>query len=77
MFKFHNQNPLKLFTDDCTIRAISMAEGTTWDYTYDKLKTKKGAGLRRLLPKQKMVSATSWQKSHKSFQIFQIKVFVL
>lgn len=37
MFKFHNQNPLKLFTDDCTIRAISMAEGTTWDYTYDKL----------------------------------------
>lgn len=37
MYKFHNQNPLKLFTDDCTIRAISMAEGNTWDYTYDKL----------------------------------------
>lgn len=37
MYKFHNQNPLNLFTDDCTIRAISMAEGTTWDYTYDKL----------------------------------------
>jgi len=37
MYKFHNQNPLNLFTDDCTVRAISMAEGTTWDYTYDKL----------------------------------------
>lgn len=37
MYKFHNANPLELFTDDCTIRAISMAEGNTWDYTYDKL----------------------------------------
>lgn len=37
MYKFHNQNPLKLFTDDCTIRAISMAEDSTWDRTYEKL----------------------------------------
>ena len=37
MYKFHNQNPLNLYTDDCTIRAISMAEGKTWDETYDKL----------------------------------------
>ena len=37
MYKFHNQNPLNLYTDDCTIRAISMAEDSTWDYTYNKL----------------------------------------
>ena len=37
MYKYHNQNPLELLTDDCAVRAISMAEGTTWDYTYDKL----------------------------------------
>jgi hypothetical protein len=37
MYKYHNQNPLELLTDDCTVRAISMAEDTTWDNTYDKL----------------------------------------
>lgn len=37
MYKYHNQNPLELTTDDCTVRSISMAECTTWDYTYDKL----------------------------------------
>lgn len=37
MYKFHNQNPLQLYTDDCTIRAISMAEDKTWDYTYNML----------------------------------------
>ena len=37
MYKFYNKNPLDIFTDDCVLRAISMAEGTTWDYTYDKL----------------------------------------
>ena len=37
MYKFHNQNQLNLFTDDCTIRAISMAEDKTWDYTYNEL----------------------------------------
>lgn len=37
MYKYHNQNPLDLATDDCTVRSISMAEGTTWDYTYNKL----------------------------------------
>lgn len=37
MYKYHNQNPLEILTDDCTVRAISMAEGTTWDHTYDKL----------------------------------------
>lgn len=37
MYKFLNNNKYGLFEDDCTIRAISLAEGTTWDYTYDKL----------------------------------------
>ena len=37
MYKFYNANSLGKFTNDCTIRAISLAEGTTWDYTYDKM----------------------------------------
>ncbi len=37
MYKFYNNNALGLFKNDCTIRAISCAEGTSWDYTYDKM----------------------------------------
>lgn len=37
MYKFYNANALGNFVNDCTIRAISLAEGNTWDYTYDKL----------------------------------------
>mgnify|MGYP006908800683 CR=1 FL=1 len=37
MYKFYNANVLGNFVNDCTIRAISLAEGNTWDYTYEKL----------------------------------------
>ena len=37
MYKFHNANVRGRFTNDCTIRAISVAEGKTWDETYDEL----------------------------------------
>lgn len=37
MYKFHNNNSLGLFTDDCTVRAISMATNRTWDDTYEHL----------------------------------------
>lgn len=34
MYKFHNNNALGLFENDCTIRAISTATGNSWDDTY-------------------------------------------
>lgn len=37
MFRFYNANAKKLFVDDCTIRAISLAEDKTWNDTYYKL----------------------------------------
>ena len=37
MYKFYNNNSLGLFTDDCTIRAISTATNSTWDDTYEHL----------------------------------------
>jgi len=37
MYRFYNANILGNFVNDCTIRAISLAEGNTWDETYDKL----------------------------------------
>lgn len=37
MYKYYNANSLGKFVNDCTVRAISLAEGTSWDYTYDKL----------------------------------------
>jgi hypothetical protein len=37
MYRFYNANVLGNFVNDCTIRAISLAEGNTWDNTYDKL----------------------------------------
>lgn len=37
MYRYFNANVLGNFVNDCTIRAISLAEGNTWDYTYNKL----------------------------------------
>jgi len=37
MYTYFNANILGNFVNDCTIRAISLAEGNTWDYTYNKL----------------------------------------
>lgn len=37
MYKFHNNNSLGLFTNDCTIRSISTATNNTWDDTYEHL----------------------------------------
>lgn len=37
MYKFYNANSKGKFVNDCVIRAISVAEGKTWDETYDEL----------------------------------------
>lgn len=37
MYKYYNANGRGAFTNDCTIRAISVAEGKTWDETYEEL----------------------------------------
>ena len=37
MYKYHNENPLNIYEDDCVIRAISCATGRSWDYVYDYL----------------------------------------
>lgn len=37
MYKFYNANSLGNFVNDCSIRAISLAENSSWDYTYDKM----------------------------------------
>lgn len=37
MFKYYNANPRGRKVNDCTVRAISLATGTTWDETYEKL----------------------------------------
>lgn len=37
MYKYYNANPLKNNVSDCATRAISLAEGTSWDYCYSKL----------------------------------------
>ena len=37
MYRFLNQNSHQRFIDDCTVRAISLAENRTWNETYDKL----------------------------------------
>lgn len=36
-YKFFNANARGNFANDCTIRAISLAEGKTWDETYSEL----------------------------------------
>lgn len=37
MYKYYNANPLNQNVADCTVRAISVAEGKTWDETYEEL----------------------------------------
>lgn len=37
MYKFYNANSQNNFVNDCVIRAISVAENTTWEDTYDDL----------------------------------------
>lgn len=37
MFKFYNANPRGRRVNDCTVRAISLATGRTWDQTYREL----------------------------------------
>lgn len=37
MFKYYNANPLGRKVNDCTVRAISLATGRSWDETYEEL----------------------------------------
>lgn len=37
MYLFYNENPLKLFEDDCVVRSISCATNRSWDVVYDEL----------------------------------------
>ena len=37
MFKFFNANKFGYNIEDCTIRAVSVAEGISWDKAYIKL----------------------------------------
>lgn len=37
MYKYHNNNALGLFENDCTVRAIATATDNTWDNTYKHL----------------------------------------
>ena len=37
MYKYMNMNPNGNNVEDCTIRAISVAEGISWDEAYEKL----------------------------------------
>lgn len=37
MYKYLNMNPKGNNIEDCTIRAISVAEGISWDRAYDEL----------------------------------------
>lgn len=37
MYKYMNKNPENHNIEDCTIRAISVAEGISWDEAYNKL----------------------------------------
>lgn len=36
-YKYYNANAKGNYVNDCTIRAISVAEGKTWDETYEEL----------------------------------------
>lgn len=36
-YYFYNANPKNIFTDDCVCRAISVAEGITWNKCHEKL----------------------------------------
>lgn len=37
MYKFYNANPKGLFTDDCVLRSISVAEGISWHKCQERL----------------------------------------
>lgn len=37
MYRFYNANPKGLFTDDCVLRSISVAEGISWHDCQKKL----------------------------------------
>lgn len=37
MYRFHNANAKGNFVNDCVVRAISTAEGKSWNTTYDEL----------------------------------------
>lgn len=37
MYKYYNNNALGLFENDCSIRAISLATGNSWDNTYQHM----------------------------------------
>lgn len=37
MYQYYNANPLGRHVNDCTVRAISLATGQTWDKTYQEL----------------------------------------
>ena len=37
MFQFYNANPRGRHVNDCTVRAISLATGESWDDTYRQL----------------------------------------
>lgn len=37
MYRFFNANPRGLLTDDCVLRSISVAEGTSWNQCQKKL----------------------------------------
>ena len=37
MFRYYNANPRGRRVNDCTVRAISLATGRTWDATYSEL----------------------------------------
>ena len=37
MYRFFNANAQGNFVNDCTVRAISVAEGKSWDETYEEL----------------------------------------
>lgn len=37
MFKYYNANPHNRRVNDCTVRAISLATGRSWDETFEEL----------------------------------------
>ena len=37
MYRYYNANPLGRKVNDCTIRAIALATGESWDSTYNYL----------------------------------------
>ena len=36
-YKYYNNNPLGRNVNDCSVRAIALATGKTWDETYKEL----------------------------------------